>query len=203
MGVFTIALIVLGGVVVLGVAGIAVLAVLHRLAADPGRSPVRPVSAEALDPYFARGAGFAVTAQARTSLSCEEVYRRLVAGPYLSTLPFLSGPRWTDGGGASGAHRTMSGWVFSVTEEVVVDQPGAELALSGVAVCLPLAIESFAERFVIVAGEGGSRVVSWTIAGTPRWVGWLPWRLLAPVARPFFAFVLRHILRRTAFRSAR
>ncbi|GAA3969539.1 hypothetical protein [Gordonia caeni] len=69
------------------------------------------------------------------------------------------------------------------------------LALTGTAVCLPLVIKDFAECFVIA----GDRV-EWSIAGSLRWVGRLPWRLLVPLARPVFAFVLRHALRPGTFR---
>jgi len=188
---------------VLALGGVAVLVALYlaiRLAARPDRAPVRPTAADELDHYFRRRAGFAVTVNASTALAVDDVFARLVGRPYLSSLPFVSGPHWASEARGIGAERTMSGTVFSVAEVVVVDDPGRELALAGTAVCVPWTIRDFAERFEVV-DRGDSRLVEWTIAGTPRWVGWLPWRLLAPVARPVFAFVLRHVLRPRTFRS--
>lgn len=198
MSVFSIVLLVIGVLVVLGLVGLAGLVIAHRLAARPDRAPVRRTSAAELESYFRRRAAFAVTVSARTSLSGEEVFGRLAERPYLATLPFLSGPHWRDESRGPGAARSMSGTVFSVAEEVLVADPGRELALTGTAVCLPLVIKDFAERFVI----DGERV-EWTVAGSPRWVGWLPWRLLVPVVRPVLAFVLRHVLRPRTFRAVR
>lgn len=183
-----------------GVAGLVALYLAIRLAARPDRAPVRPIAADGLDHYFRRRAGFAVTVHATTALGVDEVFARLVGRPYLSSLPFLSGPHWRSDARGIGAERTMSGTVFSVAEVVVVDDPGRKIALTGTAVCVPWTIRDFAERFEVV-DRGDGRVVEWTIAGTPRWVGWLPWRLLAPIARPVFAFVLRRILRPKTFRA--
>lgn len=195
MSAVSIALLVVGVLAVLGVAGLLGLYVLHRAADRPDRSPVRRTAAADLDRYLARRAAFAVTVSAPTSLTREEVFARLTGRAYLDTLPFLSGPYWRDDSREAGARRSMAGTVFSVAEEVLVAEPGRELALTGTAVCLPLTIKDFAERFVIDDGR-----VEWTIAGSPRWVGWLPWRLLAPPSRPVFAFVLRHVLRPGTFR---
>lgn len=195
-------MLVIGVLVVAGFGGLLGLYILHRFAATADRAPTRPLAAAELDGYFARGAGFAVTASALTELSRDAVFDRL-DGPYLSTLPFLSGPhRCGDERGPAG-RRWFSGTVFSVTEEVAVAGPGSVRAFSGVAVCLPWTIKDFAERFVVTEESSGLLRVEWTIAGTPRWVGRLPWRLLAPPARPVFAFVLRHVLRPPTFRRPR
>ena len=190
-------------VAVLAVAGFAAMVVLFvavQLARRPDRAPVERVEGSGLDGYFDSRASFAVTVRARPSLTPEQVWSRL-CGSYMSTLPFLSGPEWVGEPAVQGAVRTMSGTVYSVTEQVVGAVPNTCLELSGIAVCAPWTIRDFAERFVIEQDDDGV-VVSWTIGGSPRWVGFLPWRWGAPLTCPFFAFVLRHALRPRTFRRS-
>ena len=201
-------LVIVGVVAALGLAGLLAAGLAVSLARHPDRSPVAPIAAEGLDDYFTRGAAFAVTVSTRTPLAPADVFGRLVSRPYLSSLPFLRGPDGLDGASREQrgiwSRRTMSGTVYSVTEQVIVFDRDAVLALTGTAVCLPATISSFAERFSIEPTERDGVVeLRWTIAGTPRWVGWLPWRWGAPLTRPLFAFVLRHILRLGAFRAPR
>ena len=203
---------VIGMVAALAVAGIIGLVVLWGTAADPGRSAVREeVTADELDRYIAHDASFAIVLTERTPLSRGEVWDRLVDIEYMSSLPMLSGPAWSGEAvvrGASptvpeGAVRTMSGTLLSVTERVTHVEHGVELALTGTALSLPLVIHSFAERWTLTDGPRGTLIVTWAIAGSPRWVGWLPWRWAVPLMRPILGFVLRHVLRLKAFRSIR
>lgn len=201
-------LIALGVLAALGLAGLVGLVAAVSLARRPGRSPLAPIALDDIDHYFRRGAGFAVTVCERTPLAPEQVFARLADRPYLSSLPWLIGPTWLAADGAAttgvGSRRTMSGTVFSVSEQVIQFDQDAVITLTGTAVCLPGTIRSFGERFEIEPTEREGVVqVRWTIAGTPRWVGFLPWRAAAPLARPVFAFVLRHILRLGAFRRPR
>ncbi|GAA3047231.1 hypothetical protein GCM10010528_28100 [Gordonia defluvii] len=205
--------VVLGVLALGGLVGLLAIGAAVALARRPDRAPVSTIAAADLDDYFARRAAFAVTVSARTPLAPAEIFRRLARRPYLSSLPFLSGPEWLDNDwpdkgmadlrGAR-SRRTMSGTIYAVSEQVIRYEPDVVIALTGTAVCTPATIASFAERFTIGATErDGVTEVRWTIAGTPRWVGWLPWRWGAPLSRPLFAFVLRHVLRLGAFRAPR
>ncbi|MFZ2240162.1 MAG: SRPBCC family protein [Gordonia amarae] len=203
---------VIGVLAALGVVGIVGLVVLWGTASNPGRSAVRKeIPAGEVDRYIERGAAFAIVLTERTPLARREVWDRVVNVEYMSSLPLLSGPAWSGDDvipGASpvipvGAARTMSGTLMSVSERVTHVEDEAELTLTGTAVSFPLAIHSFAERWTITDGPRGTLVVTWAIAGSPRWVGWLPWRWAVPFVRPILGFVLRHILRLKPFRSVR
>lgn len=212
MSVWWIVVAVVIAVVVLAVAGVIALVILHGLAADPARADVRRVIApDEVDEYFRKKASFAITIEEATPLSRSEVYERLSAHPYLSSLPFLDGPTPLDESGnpverdgkeglAVGDRRSFSGTILSVSERVIAVEPRRSWTLVGTGLSLPLIIDSFAERWTLSEGERGRLNVRWEIAGSPRWVGWLPWRLGAPLLRPILAFVLRHALRLKPFR---
>lgn len=204
MSATTILLIVLGVLVVLGVLGIIALFVLHGLAGNPSRFAVRDMSLDEVDDYIDRRASFAITLQETTPLSRREVWERLTEAEYLSSLPFLAGPQWTTRGSGVvgvGSRRTMSGTILSVEERLAAVTEHEQLVLVGTGISLPFAIKNFAERFTITDGARLDTVtVTWEIAGSPRWVGWLPWRWGVPFIRPVLGFVLRHVLRLKPFR---
>ncbi len=201
---------VIGVLAALGVAGIAGLVVLWGTAGNPGRSAVRKeIPADSVDRYITRGASFAIVLTVNTPLSRREVWDRIVGVEYMSSLPLLSGPTWSGDAVIPGATvpvcavRTMSGTLLSVTERVTHVEQESELTLTGTALSLPLVISSFAERWTLTDGPRGTLIVTWAIAGSPRWVGWLPWRWAVPLMRPILGFVLRHALRLKPFRSVR
>lgn len=200
----TVFLVVVGVLLALGLIGLLALFVLNGLATKPGRFAVREMSADAVSDYIDRRAAFAIEISETTPLSRREVWERLTQVPYLSSLPFLSGPDWTVSGSdrvAVGATRSMSGTILSVSQQVVGVVEREQLVLVGTGISLPWAIKDFAERFTITDGARlNTLTVTWEIAGSPRWVAFLPWRWCAPIARPVLAFVLRHILRLKAFR---
>ncbi|MCZ4581417.1 MULTISPECIES: hypothetical protein [Gordonia] len=204
MSAATILLIVLGALVVLGVLGLIALFVLHGLAGNPGRFAVRELALDEVDDYIDRRASFAITLQETTPLSRREVWERLTEAEYLSSLPFLTGPRWITaeaGAVAVGLRRTMSGTILSVEERLAAVTEHEQLVLVGTGISLPFAIKNFAERFTITDGARlDTATVTWEIAGSPRWVGWLPWRWGVPFIRPVLGFVLRHVLRLKPFR---
>jgi hypothetical protein len=128
-------LLVVGVLAVVGLAALIVLAVAVGLARRPDRASVAVIDPDGLDEYFDRGAAFAVTVVERTPLSASEVFGRLAGRPYLSSLPFLQGPDWlvspTSGGVGVGARRTMSGTIYSVSEQVICYEQDSQIALTG------------------------------------------------------------------------
>lgn len=202
MTLLTVVLLIVAVLAVAALFAVIALVVAARLARRPDRAPIRSIPIDRIDDYFDYGAGFAVTVSAVTGLDSTEVFDRLGARPYLSSLPFLSGPFWEDDELVAGARRHFSGTFYSVSEQVVSVAKNEEITMVGTAVCTPATISSFAERFTVSRGpSAGELRVDWTIAGTPQWVGWLPWRLGAPLTKPVFAFVLRHVLRPKTFRA--
>ncbi|MET9203097.1 hypothetical protein [Gordonia sp. NPDC003585] len=190
--------------VVLGVLGLLALFVLYGLASKPNRFAVRDMTLDDVDDYIERRAAFAITIVETTPLPRREVWERLTEAPYLSSLPLLRGPEWSVSGServAVGATRTMSGTVLSVSQRLADVEERERIVLIGTGVSVPFAIKNFAERFTLTDGERLNTItVTWEIAGSPKWVGFLPWRWGAPLIRPVLAFVLRHILRLKPFR---
>lgn len=204
--------IVIAVMAALGVVALVGALILRALATKPDRFSVRPMTVGDIDEYFARRASLAIRIEETTPLSRRDVWQRLTEAAYLSNLPLMRGPQWSATSGAqgdgvvirSGARRSMSGTFVAVSEQVIDVAERERLAFTGDGVSISLAVKNFAERFTIVDGErSGTVTVTWEIAGSPRWVGFLPWRWTAPLLRPVFGFVLRHMLRLMPFaRSA-
>ncbi len=202
--------VVIGVLAVLGVLVVAGAIVLYGLATKPNRFVVRELGLDDIDDYLDRRASFAIKVVETTPLPRKEVWERLTEAEYLTSLPFLRGPSWApdtgdpDGDWHSvrvGSQRSMSGTILSVGQRVVEVVDGERLTLTGTGVSVPFAIKNFAERFTIVDGARSRTVtVIWEIGGSPRWIGFLPWRWGAPFMRPILGFVLRHALRLKPFR---
>ncbi|MEE3849297.1 hypothetical protein VZC37_03075 [Gordonia sp. LSe1-13] len=202
--------IVVGVILVLGVLALIGLGILFGLATNPNRFKVREVALDDVDDYIARRAAFAITVIETTPLSRREVWDRLDS-PYLTSLPFLRGPDWALRGGSPDqrerseiqidARRTMSGTFLSVGQRVIEVSDRERVTLVGTGVSVPLAVKDFVERFTIVDGKRSNTVtVTWQIAGSPRFFGFLPWRWGVPLVRPVAGFMLRQILRLQPYR---
>ncbi|QUD83716.1 hypothetical protein J8M97_03395 [Gordonia polyisoprenivorans] len=205
--------IVVGAVLAITLLGAIGLVIAYGLATRPDRFAVREVALGDVDRYIATRAAFAISLEYTTPLSRREVWDRLAHAHYLSSLPFLRGPIWIHAGASEGNApagpvvgdgRTMSGTFLSVAQRATEVIDGQRITLTGTGVSVPLAIKDFAERFTISDGpRPRTLTVRWEIAGSPRWVAFLPWRWGVPLVRPVLAFVLRHILRLKPFRRPR
>ncbi|MGL6236707.1 MAG: SRPBCC family protein [Segniliparus sp.] len=179
-----------GIVVAAALAGLGALAVLFALAhgeKGPRRFAVAPVEGD-LETYFDEKAAWAATATTTVPGTPEHVWAVLAAGGYLA-LPFLlSGP---DVDGDKLVYRgPFSAWA----EEVARKEPGRELVTTGAGVSAPLLIKSFGQRFLLRPAPNGV-MIAWTVAITPKWIGFLPLRWTGFVARPVLGFVLRRAFR--------
>jgi hypothetical protein len=202
---------VIGVIVALGVIALVGLAILYALAKRPDRFRVKAIALDDVDNYLAKRASLAVTVKETTPLSRREVWDRVAESAYLSNLPLVRGPHWMELGRTadasfpvrSGERRSMSGTFLAVCEQVIEVDERERLTLTGTGVSVPLAVKGFVERFTITDGDrSGTVVVTWEIAGSPRWIGVLPWRWTAPLLRPLLGVLLRHILRLTPFRRS-
>jgi hypothetical protein len=171
--------------------GIICAAVLALLAAGndaPRRAPLRrPPSAS--ESYIDRTASWAATARTDSAASPGSVLRVLTEQPYLNRLPFVTGPLPLAAG-----RRVTRTPLIGYEEEVVVRIPDREYATVGTGISIPLTIESFAQRFRIEPSGNGSRI-EWTVAVTPKFIGWLPLRWTGFIARPVMRIVLAAALR--------
>ncbi|CPZ69404.1 Hypothetical protein ERS075656_01869 [Mycobacteroides abscessus] len=64
------------------------------------------------------------------------------------------------------------------------NEAGRKLVTIGTGISIPLLINAFGERWEFAA-EGNKVQVRWTVAVTPKWVGWFPLRWTAFAVRPF------------------
>lgn len=193
----TVAGIVVGAVLAIGILGVLGLLVARALAKRPDRAKLRDVPVAELDSFFASKASFGTSVEVTTALSRPEVWQRLTESPYLSALPLFSGPVWNAGGaGVSvGDWCTASGTFVSAELRVVESVAGERLSLVASGVSIPLAVRDAAERFTIVDGpRAGTLTVRWEVGGSPKWIGFLPWRWGAPFAKPVLSGGLRHVL---------
>lgn len=175
-------LVVLGGVV-----AAVVLATLASGSKGPSRFEVAGVGPD-VDGYFERGATWAATVETTVPVPAEQVWKRLSAGGYLDGVPFLKGPRIV------GLELSYNAVLLALSERIVRNEPSTELVAVGTGLSIPLALKSFAERWVLVP-EGSGTTVRWTVALTPQWIGWFPLRWTAFVVRPFMRAVLKIAIR--------
>lgn len=152
-------------------------AVLFALASGDG-GPRRFGVAMPDPDFFDKAASFAVTAQISVPGPVERVWAQVSEGGYLDSIPFASGPVWSGGRAVT---RTP---LLAFTEKAVHNEAGRKLVTIGTGISIPLLINAFGERWEFAA-EGNKVRVRWTVAVTPKWVGWFPLRWTAFAVRPF------------------
>jgi hypothetical protein len=179
--------VVAGFLVIVGLFVVIALNVLATGPKGPQRFKVRMVGPE----YFESVASFAASAEITVSAPVEKVWSQVSQGEYLDALPFVSGPR------RSGDELTTRTPLLALTETVVRSEQLREFVAIGTGLSVPLTLSSFGERWLFDT-EGEHVRVRWTVALTPRWIGWLPLRWTAFAVRPFLKFVLAATIRRIA-----
>ncbi len=179
---------------VLGVLSLSVLASGGPRASR--RFSVTPVAATELRQYLDRKASFAVTATLESEQAPERMWNALLRDGAFSWVPFLTGPIYADTSRTIGSRRALLGTVVAIGEKIVMAEPARRLALTATGLSLPLSLKSFAQQYELApTTDGGSRI-TWTVACTPRFFGFLPLRLTAPLVRPFLDFGLKGLDKR-------
>ncbi|MCD2144977.1 SRPBCC family protein [Gordonia paraffinivorans] len=197
-----VAIVVVAIVAVLGgLVGLLVLRILARGENAHHRSRTAELSARDIPDYFDSTARFAVTATARVRTAPEDAFIALADGRHLESIPFVAGStpiraRGQVGPVQVGEGRRIDTLVAALGERIVRAEPGRILVLTGTGVSIPMVLESFGERYTIDEIGDDLVDVSWTIAGTPRFIGFLPLRWAAPFLRPFLGFFLQRGLTR-------
>ncbi|WP_078293683.1 SRPBCC family protein [Mycobacterium sp. D16R24] len=167
---------------VLAIGGLLGAAVLFGLASGDSGPRRFGVTMPDTD-FFDKTASFAVTAQISVPGPVERVWTQVSEGGYLESIPFVSGPV------RSGDHVVTRTPLFAITEKVVHSEEGLKLVAIGTGISVPLVLKSFGERWELAA-EGNKVLVRWTVAVTPKWVGWFPLRWTAFAVRPFLRTLL-------------
>ncbi len=181
-----------------GALAVLVLSILAAGKRGPQRFSVDPLT-EHLDGYFATSAAWAATATITVPGSAEQLWSRLGSGGYLDAIPFVNGPSRT---GDTLEYRAT---VLALSEHIVHKEPLRGFTAIGTGVSIPLLLKSFGEQWAIEPMTPQSDMtspsttdavtVSWTVAFTPRWVGWLPLRWTAFAVRPLMTFAMKQALR--------
>lgn len=176
-------------IIVGGLIGGLVLIALAAGPNGPGRFPVSKPEGD-LARYFERDASWAATTTVALPASSAALWDAIATKPYLSAFPFVTGPV-TDANGARITRLTIG----AIEEQVVAQSPESELVTVGTGISVPLALNSYAQRITLV-DNGSERTVAWTLAMTPKWVGFLPLRWTAVFVRPFMGILLKFSLRK-------
>ncbi|OHT85215.1 SRPBCC family protein [Mycobacteroides saopaulense] len=166
-------------------AGLILLAILAAGGISAARFNLTPVAADQLREYLDSEASFALSVQRDFFNPPEQVFKALLDERFMSWTPFTRG---VDYAGTAlrdvGTKRALVNTFVVLAEQIVVNEPGYALGVTATACSVPLVLDSAAEVFEVADnGTGGTRL-TWHVGGTPKWVGWLPLRLGAPLVRP-------------------
>ncbi len=171
---------VVAALVVLGVIALVTLAVLAGGRTGPRRFALAPPA----DPTeFLTSAPWGATVSIDLPDTPSQVWQQVLDGPTIGASPVLSGPV------TEGNDRVYRGLV-AFTSQVVEQNAQHGLIATGSGISIPLAIESFAERWS-VAQSGTGSTLTYTVAVAPRFIGFLPLRWTAVFAKPFIKFGVR------------
>ncbi len=167
------------------VAGLILLAILAAGGISAARFNLTPVAADQLREYLNSEASFALSVQRDFFNPPDQVFKALLDERFMSWMPFTKG---VDYAGTAlrevGTKRAFVNTFGVLAEQIVVNEPNRVLGVTITACSIPLVLDSAAEIFEVTDnGTGGTRL-TWHVGGTPKWVGWLPLRLVAPFVRP-------------------
>lgn len=167
------------------VAGLILLAVLAAGGISAARFNLTPVAADQLTEYLDAEASFALSVRRDFPNPPDQVFKALLDERFMSWIPFTKGVDYA--GTASreiGTKRAFVNTFGVLAEQIVVNEPSRRLGVTITACSIPLVLDSAAEIFDVLADERGGTRLTWYVGGTPKWVGWLPLRLAAPLVRP-------------------
>lgn len=194
-------------VVALGVLVIAGVLVVRGLASGSGaagRASVDELRTTEIADYFDRTAKFAATGSITVPNAADkDLYGIFVSGDYLSWMPLVEGPKLERAPQAAGDWRTTYLFVVTLRERAVLTVPGRELVFSGTGLSIPMIVASFAERYTFTPTADGGVTIDWTVAGTPKWIGFLPLRWAAFLFAPLLKFVLRGVIKHNCTNAIR
>lgn len=179
----TLLLSAIGAVIAAAAIGALILMLLARGRRGPDRFAVsRP---QEVTQFLDREASWAATVTVKVSprMKPDELWALISTKQLFGFVPLVSGPVVEDDGS-----RTVRALLFAFREQVLESETGRLLVTAGRGVSVPLTIAAFAQRFVVSDGDGTS--VTWTVAITPKWVGWFPLRWTAFAVRPFMKVFL-------------
>ncbi|QNG17961.1 SRPBCC family protein [Rhodococcus triatomae] len=176
--------------------------VLARGSRAGARFSADRVGEHRVDAFFEDGAAFAATVEVALDAPPEIAWELITRPDMFAWLPFVDGYDYARPSRDPGTGRTFRFLLYAMDETVLVGEAPREFVTAATGASLPV-LGTVAQRFVVdAAATGGSRV-RWTLAVTPRFLGFLPLRIAAPFVRPFLRLGLRGVVSRAEQDSRR
>jgi uncharacterized membrane protein len=148
------------------------------------RFRVKPVAQAHLRMFVDTMASFSVTSQVAFPHSPERLWTALLDERAYSWLPFVKGVSYLDDQQSVGSRRAVVGTFLALQEQIIAFEEGQRIAFSVTGASL-YGLAAGVQEYVITPTAKGGSLLTWTVAGSPKFVGFLPLRLTSPFVRPF------------------
>lgn len=156
------------------------------------RFPARALTELTYRKYLDKSASFAATVQVELSTPVGRAWESLTHERLHSWIPLVSGFRYPPTTLVPGAARAFRSELLAVNEELILCERPHRLVTTATGASMPV-LESLCQEYELTPTESGGSRLTWTIAASPRYVGFLPLRLAAPIARPFLRLAIRRL----------
>ena len=161
-----------------------------------GRFRVKPVAQAHLGIFVDSVASFSVTSQVAFPQSPEQLWKALLDERAYSWVPFMKGVAYLDNQQSVGSRRAVLGTFVVVQEQIVALEEDKRIAFSVTGASL-YGLAAGVQEYIITPTAKGGSLLTWTVAGSPKFVGFLPLRFTAPFVRPFLKRSMKGIGRLT------
>ena len=161
-----------------------------------GRFRVKPVAQAHLGIFVDTLASFSVTSQVAFPDSPERLWKALLNERAYSWLPFVKGVSYLDDQQSVGSRRAILGTFLALQEQIIAFEEGRRVAFSVTGASL-YGLAAGIQEYVITPTSNGGSLLTWTVAGSPKFVGFLPLRLTTPFVRPFMKRSIKGVGRLT------
>lgn len=145
-----------------------------------------------IDEYLSRKATFAVTVKVRYAEPVSQIWAAFISEDAFTWMPTVKGAPYRDAGQSVGAgsRRLIVSSLLVGQEQYEIFVPAERLAFNISSASLP-GLKSLVEDYRFSSTTTGGTELVWTVGLTPKFVGFLPLRLLAPLARPLLRLGMR------------
>lgn len=147
------------------------------------RFRVAPVSEGSLREFIDKKASFSVTTEVTFPDSPDQVWTALLSEEAYGWLPTVKGVRYAEGSQSVGARRAVLGTFVAFEEQIVVFEPRRRMVVSATGASL-FGLAAAVQEFVVTPNAKGGTTLRWSVAGTPKFISFLPLRLATPLVRP-------------------
>ncbi len=152
------------------------------------RFRVAPVSDSNLREFIDKKASLSITTEVTFPDSADQVWAALLSEEAYGWLPTVKGVRYVEGTPSVGARRAVLGTFVAFEEQIVVFEPCRRIVVSATGASL-FGLAAAVQEFVVTPRAKGGSTLRWSVAGTPKFVSFLPLRLATPFVRPFLKAV--------------